>query len=1020
MPVRQIHRRRSRRSRSIGAIIAASVLLAFAGGASASAAPIWSLDVHHGPTNFPPDGTGEYWFTIANIGNEPSSGPVILTLRLPPGLTRASVSAAGWTCPGFVGDAEVICTTEAVFAPGSVELGVPGADPLTVSVDVDPSYDGQTLPVSASIGGGGTGVSAVEVEMTRVSSALVPFGIVPGSLEADFINADGTPERKSGGSPDLAIFSFDFNNAAEPRLGVPYRKAPVEAVRDFELALPPGLTGDPSAAGECTPAQLVAQACPVSSSVGRIDLGIEPLSGSREGRFFELASASVYSMDPPKGYLADFAFNVSDNVTHLRVSLDPADNYATKISVPLVNQFAPVYFQRLTLWNASPESALFTMPSTCGVDQVVSLRHYDSWQQPGVFGPEVSYRLPGPLTGCDQPRFEPTLAVSSTDSRASAPTGIEARLGLPQAQGQSAPASPPVEDVHLVFPDGMALSPAFANGLTSCSEAQIGLGSGRPVECPDSSRVGAATLGTPLLSQPLEGTVYLAAQEANPFGSLLGVYLVVQDVEDRGVLLKVPGRIDLDPDDGRVSMRLEDLPPLPFDQLSLRFRGGGRSPLVNPPGCGASAIAGTVSSYARPGDPVPVADTYEVTAGPEGGPCLAPGAGPFAPRLVAGAVNPRAASATPFVIALTRDDREQQLHQVELSPPPGLAAKLAGIPACPNPPACSPAGQVGTALVGVGTGPEPLYLPGKIYLGGPYRGAPFSLVVVVPASAGPLDLGYLTTRVAIHVHPITARLRAVVDPLPRIRFGIPLAVRELRIDLDRRGFTVNPTSCDPMAVIGEAVSRQGTQARISTRFQLASCERLGFGPSLSLKLAGPAHKGAHPALRAAVVPRRGDANIRRLGLVLPRTELLDSRHIRGVCSRSRFAASRCPGNSIYGHAVARSPLLERPLRGPVYLRESDHRLPDLVASLDGRFDIDLVARMDSVGGRVRLSFAKLPDVPVRKLVLSMAGGRQGLLVNTGHVCSRTRRAAVVLVGHNAKRHDAAPMVRTECARNQER
>lgn len=1017
------------RSRVIGAVVAASAFLLSAWGASASAAPVWDLDVHHGASNFPPGGTGEYWFTIANIGDEPSSGPVRLTLRLPPELTRASVSAEGWSCPGSVGDTTVSCVTDAIFPPASAELGVPGGDPLAVTVNVSSASEGQTLPVTASIEGGGVGGSAGEVEMTAMTSGDVVFGIVPGSLEAEFLNADGSPVRESGGAPELAIFSFDLNNDSDPLFGAPNRKAPVGAIRGFEVALPPGLVGDTGAVAECMPAQLIAQACPPSSLVGRIDLGLESQSEPRSARFVELVPANVYNMNPPEGVFADFAFNIADNVTHLRVSLDPGDSYAAKISVPLINQFLPVYFQRLTLRGQHSERALITMPSRCGVSHLVSLRRYDSWLHPSVFGPEFNYRISGPYIGCDRPRFEPKLVADTTNSQVSAPTGMAIRLDLPQVENPSALATPPVEDIWLTLPEGMTLSPPFVDGLTSCSEAQVGLATDRPVDCPGSSRIGSVALSTPLLSQDLEGTMYLAEPSDNPFGSLLAVFLVIHDVEDRGVLLKVPGRIDLDADTGQVSIQFNDLPQLPFEQLSLRFRGGARSPLVNPPSCGTGAVLGLVSAYARPRAPVAVGDEYAVAEGSDGAAC-APR--PFAPRLAAGALNPRAAASTPFVMSVTRIDRDQLLGRGEISPPAGLAANLTGVPVCgeaviasvsaangtgraeAQDSSCPAASRVGSVRVGVGAGPEPLYLSGKAYLGGPYRGAPLSLAVVVPAVAGPLDLGTLVTRVALHVDPESARLRAVVDPLPRILAGIPLDLRDLRIELDRPGFAINPTSCDPTAVTGEAVSREGTSAALRTRFQLGGCDALGFRPALSMRLLGPTHKGAHPALRANLAPRRGEANIRRLAIALPATQLLDSRHIRGVCSRALFATSDCPRNSIYGRAAVWTPLLDQPLRGPVYLRESRHRLPDLVVSLGGRFEVDLVARVDSVGGRLRLAFGRVPDLPVRKLELDLAGGRRGLLVNTGGLCRHRHRAASTLVGHNGKRRDVAPVVRAGC------
>ena len=347
-----------------------------------------------------------------------------------------------------------------------------------------------------------------------------------------------------------------------------------------------------------------------------------------------------------------------------------------------------------------------------------------------------------------------------------------------------------------------------------------------------------------------------------------------------------------------------------------------------------------------------------------------------------------------------------------------MTGRLAGIPYCGDAGiaagACPAASELGSVDVAAGAGSSPLHLGGHVHLAGPYKGAPLSLAVLTPAVAGPFDLGTVAVRVALHVDRRSARVRAVSDPLPTILRGIPLDIRSLTVMLDRPGFTLNPTSCAPTSVAATSTSTLGWPAPLAERFQAASCAGLGFKPAVSVRLLGPTRRGAHPRLRTVLTPRPGDANVRRVAVTLPGTELLDNRHLGSICTVARFAAGNCPAGSIYGHAKAWTPLLDKPLEGPVYLRASGTKLPDLAASLDGQIQLDLIGRVDSVRGRLRNTFQALPDAPLSRVVLTLKGGRKGLLVNTGGLCARKHRAGASLAGQNGKLYDLSPIVKTDC------
>jgi hypothetical protein len=234
------------------------------------------------------------------------------------------------------------------------------------------------------------------------------------------------------------------------------------------------------------------------------------------------------------------------------------------------------------------------------------------------------------------------------------------------------------------------------------------------------------------------------------------------------------------------------------------------------------------------------------------------------------------------------------------------------------------------------------------------------------------------------------------------------------VSIDRPAFTRNPTSCDPMSVLGSATSVFNQVAALSSPFQVGGCERLGFKPKLALRLKGGTKRTDYPALTATLDARATDANIGRASVALPRAVFLAQEHIRTVCTRVQWAADACPKGAIYGRATAWSPLLDAPLSGNVYLRSSSNELPDLVADLRGQIRVALVGRIDSANGGIRTTFESVPDAPVSKFVLKMRGGQKSLLVNSRNLCGSVSRATVQLDGQNGKTHDTRPILKSNC------
>jgi hypothetical protein len=716
--------------------------------------------------------------------------------------------------------------------------------------------------------------------------------------------------------------------------------------------------------------------------------------------------------------------------------------------------------QQIGDWGASvgiPQVPLIANPTDCNSGILGARLRMRYWTDPGHWLPEdpedPTYRAFSPEPrGCEKLSFAPRITLLPSISNSDSPTGVSVQMEIPQNHDPDGLATPPLRKAVFTLPEGMSINPAAADGLRGCTSAEIGLlGTDFPYpnpihfakgdsHCPQASKIGAGVVETDLLEEQLQGDVYLASPYDNPFHSLLALYLVFRGP---GFVVKLPGKVEADPRTGRLTTTFDPIPQLPFENLTLNFFGGPRAPLATPPTCGSKPIASELTPWSAPqsGPPATPVNRYTSERGPADTPCsFSLASRPFSPDLLAGTQNPIAGAASAFSLRLGRPDGHQELAGLSITPPPGITAQLKDIPYCPEGaierararvepgdgqlerehPSCPPASRVGTLLTGAGAGPTPYFIRGSAYLAGPYKGAPLSLVTITPALAGGeagdpvFDLGVVVVRIALYTDPQTAQITAVSDPIPQTLKGIPLRIKDVRVLLDRAGFTQNPTSCEEMPVTGGATGQNGAGASLSNRFQVADCAALGFRPRLSLRLFGATGRGRHPKLRAVLKARPGDANLARVGVVLPRSEFLDQGHIRSVCSRAQFAQGSCPQSSVYGHARAFSPLLGEPLAGPVYLRSSDHKLPDLAIALRGQVPIDVDGRIDSTGGRIRATFASLPDAPLSKFILTMQGGKKGLLVNSRDLCAQPPHLRSKLAGHNGRYHDSRPPLRSSC------
>jgi hypothetical protein len=657
----------------------------------------------------------------------------------------------------------------------------------------------------------------------------------------------------------------------------------------------------------------------------------------------------------------------------------------------------------------SPEAPFLTNPTTCGVPLTMSgdIEYYGGEVAHG----ESAYP---PTTGCAQASFNPSLTGNPTTLQTDSASGLDTNLRVPQTQSPQTPSPSELRTATITLPEGFSINPNAVDGKVACPEGLSSVGTLFAANCPEFAKVGSLMLDVTALPAPIPGALYLAEpQPGEPYRVLLAA-------DGFATHVKLLGKVDLDPQTGQVRVIFKDLPQSPLQEFSIHVFGSERGLLATPPHCGDYTLESEFVPWNSELTTRKSSSVFTIASGPGGGPCPN-GARPFGPALSAGSASNSAGVDSPFSLALTRNDGDQNLAGVRVSTPKGFAATLKGVPYCPEPaiaqlnstsyegntelvrPACPTASQVGVATTGVGAGTHPLYVPGKVYLAGPYKGAPLSLVVSVPAVSGPYDLGTVAVRVAVSVNPVTAQVSATSDPLPQILDGIPLRVRSVLVNLNRPDFAVNPTNCAEFDVGATLTGNEGGTASPSAHYQAANCSDLPYRPKMGLTLSGGVNRRGHPAIHADLTAVRGEANSRSVSVTLPKGELLDNSHIGTVCTRVDFAKNSCPSASLVGRVEVTTPLLDQPLAGNVYLRSSQHDLPDLALDLEGQINVEAIGMVDSVKGRLRTTFEDIPDVPISRISFDLAGGVKGLLQNTTSLCKGVKKATVRLAGQNGAR-----------------
>jgi hypothetical protein len=895
------------------------------------------------------------------------------------------------------------------------------------------------------------------------ASAQAAFGV--SSVTTTATNRDGTLDFRAGSHP----FEYTVDVAMQQNAS----HLPEGTLRNLVVNLPRGFVGDPLAVPRCGRAEFEGPEpeCPNSTAIGvahvRGSGGIDAVS-------------PIYNLVPAPGVPASFGFSVIEKSSYQLASVRSGGDYGVTITDDTIPTSIPIVSLSETIWGVPAESShdaerghcaarekgslcpsgaaplpFLTLPTSCSGPLLTTVQA-ESLEAPGILtSPVAAFSTdgggaPAGLVGCEKPAFKPSVVVQPSAGTADSPTGLQFHLHIPQNENPEGIATSELKSTTVSLPPGLAVDPSAADGLAACSEAQIGLEGGQPARCPAASKVGSVQIKTPLLENPLPGAVYLARQGENPYHSLLALYLTVYDPVS-GVVVKLPGKVTPDPLTGRLSATFEENPQLPFEDLVVEFFGGPRATLTTPPTCGSYTTETDLIPWTSPaGADAHPSDSFRIEAGAGGGACASTEAQlPNQPTFEAGTVTPLAGSYSPFVLKVVRENGTQRIDRIDATLPDGLLGRIAGVASCSDvqigqaasrrslgegaleqsSPSCPSSSEVGTVTVGVGSG-APYYVHGNVYLAGPYKGAPLSLEIVTPAVAGPFDLGTVAVRTALYVNESTAQIHAVSDQIPSILAGIPLDVRSIALEMNRPQFTLNPTSCGAMAVIGSTTSTLGQSVALQNRFQVGGCNGLAFKPELKLAFTGATKRTGFPAVKAVLTQPKGqNANLAGAQVILPKGMLIANAHINSPCTRVQFNSTPipgggCPAKSILGTAKVWTPLLEKPEEGNVYFRSNggERQLPDLAVALRGQIPLQLVGFVDSVGKkgaevrRVRTRFQSLPDAPVSRFELKLSGGKKGLLQNSKNLCKVSDKANFALTGQNGAVHDTEPKVQVACGK----
>ena len=829
----------------------------------------------------------------------------------------------------------------------------------------------------------------------------------PGTVELEVLDATGQPEIRAGVHPDRFVERVQVD---------PSRKE--EDARELVIDLPKGFGGNLNAVPLC-PGTVFgeiphgAEQCPAESQIGVMYLA----GGESESE----SEVRLYSVEPAPNELAvvggalfmPFRFVIELRPGGQGLSMRARDFPAPPAEIGRES--------KLELWGVPadhqsetsiPRKPLLTTPTRCDAGPISIVLGIRTWERPDLLQ-TMSGDTGQPVVGCEELPFAPAIEVEIANPVADARTGARIELTVPRDDNPEGRVNSQVRSASFALPEGMTVSPGGAEGLALCGDDQFGLDLADEPACPAASRAGSVELAAPQFDEPLRGSMYLGQERP---GERFRLFVALSG---RGAQMKLAGSLRPDPATGRLTAVLNDMPEAAFDRMTLSFDAGRGALLVTPAGCGPARTVATLTPYSGTA-PATVTSTVAIAA-PGGAPCAGPPR--FAPALYAAGSSTRAGRPTSFRTLLRRADGEALPDRLELSFPAGMSASLGEVARCAGPALaqgeCPAASRIGRALAELGPGGESARLSGDTYLTGPYRGGPFGLALVFDAKVGPFRLGTLVVRAALRLDPRSGRLTVLTDSLPRVFEGVSVRFREIGLDVDRPGFLRNPTGCAPASIDATVSAVGAASARLAIPFALRGCIDMPFRPAFAIELSGrdELHRGGKPAVRIVTRTRARDANLAALDVALPKLLKLDPSGLRELCARGEALTGDCSRGSRVGSAVARTPLLDEPLRGSVHVAQPRGKgAPGIWVHLQGSgVSLDVESSTESRDGRFHTILGDLPDMPLRKLVLSFDGGRPGVFSLAGGLCrhgsARALHGRVRGQGQNGARASARVPVR---------
>jgi hypothetical protein len=916
----------------------------------------------------------------------------------------------------------------------------------------------------AEVSGGGASTVTRHQAVRIEGEAKPPFGIEEYNLVPEEIG--GGIDDRAGSHPYQLTTTVALNQTRDP-------KVPPALARNFAFELPPGQVGSATAVPKCSSgafdAVLVGPAnlCPEDTAIGVAIITFEEPNYLADT---VTIPTPLFNLETAYGEPARFGFQIAGNPVILDTSVRSGhgEDYGVTVSVSNTTQVVNFITSTVTFWGApgdpshdeargwgciregllvNPEipslscvpsteassPAFLTLPANCEEPYATSVSGV-SWPNKnnptGVPFSPFSYSLQDetgalvPLTACNQVPFSPSISAEASTESASAPTGLDVNVNFHDEGLTSAPglAQSQLKNTVVTLPEGMTINPSAGVGLGGCRPADFAretVDSIPGAGCPNDSKLGTVEIETPLLTQKIKGSLFIAQPYENPFpepeaghpgGTLVALYIVAKNPET-GILIKLAGKVVPNPVTGQLTTIFENTPQLPFNHFNFHFREGQQAPLISPSLCGTYTTQASLTPWSAPMTSATASSSFTITKGFNGGACPSGGVPPFDPGIVSGQVNNNAGAYSPFYLHLTRTDAEQEIAGFSTNLPAGLTGDLSGIPFCPEAaieaarhktgaqeeaePSCPPTSQVGHTLVGTGVGAVLAYVPGKIYLAGPFHGAPFSLVAVTSAVVGPFDLGTVVLRFGLTIDPYTAQVSVTptsAEPIPTILRGIVTHVRDIRVYIDRNKFTLNPTSCNPLKIGSTLTSDLGASKTVTSPFQASNCQALAFKPIFNVWTSGKTSrtKGASLTVKLSY-PAGAQANISKVKVDLPKQLPSRLTTLQKACTAAQFNANPagCPVASRVGFAKAVTPLIPVPLEGPAYfVSHGGEQFPDLIMVLQGYgVTIDLVgSTFISKAGITSSTFKTVPDQPVGSFELTLPQGKFSALAANGNLC----------------------------------